>query len=37
MGGYEGRRPYGKIRRRQKDNMKMDLSEIEWEGRTRLM
>jgi hypothetical protein len=32
-GKREGKRPLGKPRRRLVDNIKMDLREIEWDGR----
>jgi hypothetical protein len=33
VGKPEGRRPLGRPRRRWVDNIKMDLMEIEWDGR----
>ena len=30
--GDEGKRPFGKPRRRWEDNIKMDLQEVEWGG-----
>jgi hypothetical protein len=32
VGKPEGKRPLGKSRRRRVDNIKMDLSEVEWGG-----
>jgi hypothetical protein len=34
MGKPEGRRPFGRPRRRWEDNIKMDLREVRWEART---
>jgi hypothetical protein len=33
VGNPEGKRPLGRPRRRWVDNIKMDLREIEWDGR----
>jgi hypothetical protein len=33
VGKPEGKRPLGRPRRRWEDNIKMDLGEIEWDGR----
>jgi hypothetical protein len=33
VGKSEGKRPLGRPRRRRVDNIKMDLREIEWDGR----
>jgi hypothetical protein len=33
VGKPEGRRPLGRPRRRWVDNIKMDLIEVEWDGR----
>jgi hypothetical protein len=32
VGKLEGKRKYGKLRRRWEDNIKMDLEETGWEG-----
>jgi hypothetical protein len=32
VGKLEGKRPFGRPRRRWEDNIRMDLREIEWEG-----
>jgi len=32
VGKPEGKRPFGRTMRRGKDNIKMDLQELEWEG-----
>jgi hypothetical protein len=32
VGGTEGRRPLGRIRRRWEDNIKMDLQDMGWES-----
>jgi hypothetical protein len=32
VGRPEGRRPFGRRRRRWEDNIKMDLQEVRWEG-----
>jgi hypothetical protein len=33
VGNPEGRRPLGRPRRRFVDNIKMDIREVEWDGR----
>jgi hypothetical protein len=32
VGKLEGKRPFGRPRRRWEDNIRMDLKEIGWEG-----
>jgi hypothetical protein len=31
-GKLKGKRPHGRPRRRQEDNIRMDIGEVEWEG-----
>jgi len=32
VGRFDGKRPFGKPRRRQKDNIEVDLQDVGWKG-----